>query len=119
MIPRYLNKPYQERLEELYWFSLSKRRLREELIEVFENFYWLDNIYINDYLITDLTSTTRNNGFKIIGKGSRTNKAKHFFFNRIVYIWASLPTQTVKSKTIESFKRKKLDKNLASVQIEC
>ena len=119
MIPRLRNKSYEERLNELILFSLSKRRLREDLIhvEVFKLFYGFDKININYYVTTDLTSTTRKNGFKIIGK-RRSNEAKHFFFNRIVNIWNPLPAQIVNSIKIESFK-KKLNKHLASVhQIE-
>ena len=33
------------------------------------------NVNIKDYVTTDLTSTTRNNGFKIIGKHFRSNEA--------------------------------------------
>ena len=57
---------------------------------------------------TDLTSTTCNNGFKIVGMHFRSNQANYFFFNRIVNIWNSLPAQIVNSNTIESFNEKKL-----------
>ena len=80
---------------------------------VLKNFHGFDNISINYYVTTDLTSTTRNNCFKIIGNRFRSNEGKHFFFNKIVNIWNSLPAQIVNSITIESFK--KLDKHLASV----
>ena len=73
MIPRLRNKSYEERLKELNLFSLSKRRLRGDLIEVFKMFHGFDNVNINDYVTTDLTSTTRNNGFKIISKRFRLN----------------------------------------------
>ena len=69
-------------------------------------FHGFDNININDYVTTDLTSSPRNYGFKIIGKRFRSNEAKHFFFNRIVNVWNSLPIQIVNSITIESFKKK-------------
>ena len=99
-------------------FSLSKRRLQGDLIKVFKIFNGFDNININDYVATDLTNTTRNNGFKIIGKRFRSNEVKHFFFSSIVNIWNYLPLQIVNSNTIESFK-KYLDKHLASIhQIE-
>ena len=68
-------KPYEKRLKEVNLFSLSKRRLRGDLIEVFKIAHGFDNI-----------NTTRNNDFKIIGKRIRSNEAKHIFFNRIVNI---------------------------------
>ena len=114
MIPRLRNKSYEEPLKELNLFSLSKRRLRGDLIEVFKIFHGFDNININDYVTTDLTSIICNNGFKIIGKRFRSNEVKHFFFNRIVNVWNSLPAQIINSNTIESLE-KKLDKHLALV----
>ena len=105
MIPRLRSKPYKEQLKELNWFSLFKHRLRGDLIEVFQIFCAFDNIYINDYVTMDFTSTIHNNGFKIIGKRFRSNEAKHFFFNKIVNIWNSLPAQIVNSNTIELIKK--------------
>ena len=118
MITRLGNKPYEEQKKELNLFRLSKRRLRGDLIEVFKIFRVFDNMNINDYVTNNLTSTTRNNGFKITSKRFRSNKAKRFFFNRIMNILNSLPTQMADNNTIESFK-KKLYKHLALVhQIE-
>ena len=46
--------------------SLSKCRLRGDIIEVLKVFCGLGNININDYVLTTvLTWTIRNNGFKI------------------------------------------------------
>ena len=48
------------------------------------------NIY--DY-VTFNTSATRSGTFnKLIHKYAHTNQARHFFFNRIVRLWNSLPT---------------------------
>ena len=60
IIPRLQNKSYEELLKELNLFSLSKRRLRGGLIEVFKIFRAFDNINRNNYVTIDLTSTTRN-----------------------------------------------------------
>ena len=106
MIPRLRNKSYEERLKELNLFSLTKRRLRGDLIEVFKMFKGFDNVDINDYVVIDRDRTTRSNGFKITGKTFRTEESKYFFFNRIVNVWNSLPAQIVNSNTIETFKRR-------------
>ena len=109
MIPRLRNKPYEERLKEMNLFSLSRRRMRGDLIEVYKIFKGLDNINVNDYFTVDRSNATRNNGYKIIGKRFRTNESKHFFFNRVVNVWNSLPAHVVDSGTIETFKNR-LDK---------
>ena len=114
MIPRLRNKPYEERLKELNLFSLSSRRMRGDLIEVFKMIRGFSNVNINDYLNIDRTGTTRNNGYKITGKRFRSDEAKHFFFNRVVNVWNSLPAQVVNSNTVDTFKNR-VDKYLASV----
>ena len=62
---RLRNKPYEKQLKKLNLLYLSKRMLRWYLKQVFIISCGLNNICINDYLITDLTTTTRNNGFKV------------------------------------------------------
>ena len=86
MISKLRNKSYEERLKELNLYGLFKRRLRGDLIEVMKTFHVFHSININDYVTTDLTSTTRNNGFKIIVKRFKSNDAKNIFFNRIVNV---------------------------------
>ena len=44
MIPRLRNKSYEDRLKQLNLFSLSKHRLRGNLIEVLKIFHGFDNI---------------------------------------------------------------------------
>ena len=104
MVPRLRNKPYEERLKELNLFTLSKRRLRGDLITLFKIFKGFTNMNPDNFLTIDRSNFTRNNGFKIIGKRFKTNEAKHFFFNRIINIWNGLPSNVVDSGTIETFK---------------
>ena len=114
MIPRLRNIPYEERLKELNLFNLSKRRMRGDLIEMFKIFKGFDNVNAEDYVTVDRSSTTRrHNSFKIIGKRFSSNEAKHFFFNRVVNVWNSLPSSVVDSITVAAFKNK-LDKHLDS-----
>ena len=104
MIPRLRNKSYENRLKELNLFSLSKRRLRGDLIETFKMFNGYTNINSEKLFTRVRSNSTRNHGFKIIGKRFSTTEAKYFFTNRIVNIWNSLPHNVVNAKTIETFK---------------
>ena len=112
MIPRLRNKPYEERLAALNLFSLPKRRLRGDLIQVFKIIKGLDNMAVDKYFTIDRSDYTRGNGYKIIRKRFQSNEAKHFFFNRVVNIWNKLPGNVVDCNTIETFKNR-LDKYLA------
>ena len=103
MSPRLREKKALQRTTKRTELSLSKRTLRGDLIEVPK--YFFNNINIIIYVTTNLTSTTRNNGFKIIGKCFRSKEQKHFLFNRFVHIWTSLTTKIVNSNTTESFKK--------------
>ena len=111
MIPRLRNIPYEERLKSLNLFSLSKRRLRGDLIEVFKIFRGFDNINAGNYFALDRSNTRRRHDFKIVGRRFLSNEAKHFFFNRVVNVWNSLPSNVVDSLTVTSFKSR-LDKYL-------
>ena len=68
MIPRLRNKSYEERLVELNLFSLTKRRIRGDLIQVFKMLKGHDNLDVNKYFTVDQSNFTRNNGYKIVGK---------------------------------------------------
>ena len=111
MIPRLRNKAYEERLEELNLFSLTKRRMGGDLIEVFKIFEGYSNLNVNKYFNIDNSNTTRNNGCKIIHKRFKSHEAKYFFCNRVVNIWNKLPSEIVNSSSIPSFKNK-IDKYL-------
>ena len=106
MIPRLRNKSYENRLKDLNLFSLSKRRLRGDLIEVFKIFNGFTNVNSDKLFTRDRSNTTRNHGFKITGKRFSTTEAKHFFTNRVVNIWNNLPRNVVNATTIETFKNR-------------
>ena len=113
LIPRLRNKPYEERLSELNLFSLTKRRLRGDLIEVFKIIKGIENMDMEKYFTIDTSNITRNNGYKIVGKRFQTNEAKHFFFNRVVNVWNGLPSNVIDCSTTVIFK-KRLDVYLAA-----
>ncbi len=80
MIPRLRCKPYEERLQELNLFSLSKRRMRGDLVEVFKMFKDFVNVDVSDYSTLAQSRITRGNGYKIASKRFSSRETKHFFF---------------------------------------
>ena len=113
LIPRLRNKPYEERLSELNLFSLTKQRLRGDLIEVFNIIKGIGTMDMEKYFTIDTSNITKKNRYKIVGKRFQTNEAKHFFFNRVVNVWNGLPSNIIDCSTTEIFK-KRLDVYLAA-----
>ena len=94
---------YEGRPKELNLFSRSKRRMRADLIEVFQIFKGLD-INAEDYFTIDQSNITRRrNSFKRLSTIFLTNETKHFFWNGVVNIWNSLPSNVVDSITLTPF----------------
>ena len=113
MIPRLRNMPYEDRLKNLNLFSLSKRRMRGDLIEMFKIFKGFDNMNAENYFTLDQSNTRRRHDLKVIGKRFSSDEAKHFFFNRVVNVWNSLPSIVIESNTVATFKNR-LDKYMES-----
>jgi hypothetical protein len=109
IIPSLRNKPYEERLKELNLFSLSQRRMRGDLIQVFKIIKGIDNMDCNKYFTINHSNYTRGNGCKIIGKQFKSHESKNFFFNRVVNLWNGLPREVIECNSVDAFKRR-LDK---------
>ena len=95
------NKGYEERLATLRLPSLSYRRLRGDLIEVFKiinNVY--DPITTNSLLtrVPKTSITRKNNSFNLSKTRTIKNHYKYFFTNRITNIWNQLPNHVVDAK---------------------
>ncbi len=87
--------------------------MRGDLIEVFKMFKGFVNVYVNDYFTLAQSRVTRGNGYKIASKRFSSQETKHFFFNRTVNAWNSLPASDVESESVATFKNR-LDKHLMS-----
>ncbi|KAK4829992.1 hypothetical protein QYF61_008162 [Mycteria americana] len=95
---------YEERLRELGFFSLEKRRLQEDLIVAFQ---YIKGAYKKngDRLFSRACNDrTRGNDFKPKEGRFRLDIRKTFFTMRVMRHWNRLPREAVDAPSLEVFK---------------
>ena len=114
-IPSLRNFTYDERLKRLDMFSLQKRRVRGDLIEVFKILNRFENINPESLFQRDPNTITRSNGMKLKGNRCNTLARRSYINNKVVDHWNRLPPSVVSAQSINSFKAS-LDKYFKDIR---
>ena len=110
---------YEDRLKELNLPTLTYRRHRGDMIEMFKILTKKYDEKVCDFVPLANTSTynIRGHKYKVEKRRSKTKLKQNSFINRSVDLWNSLPDYVVSAETVKSFEAR-LDKHWSNADFK-
>ena len=109
-LPGMKNLSYSERIRKLGLPTLSYRRVRGDMIEIYKILTEKYDKNVSDFIKLWINQTQRSSerghGFKLFPQRAKLDLRKHSFTVRTSQIWNSLPDYVVNAKTLNSFKNR-------------
>jgi hypothetical protein len=106
LVPGYRSNSYEERLTLLGLQSLETRRLRADLILLYQLCHGLVDYDVNLLFDRPLNPSLRGHSFKLrVRVLPKCDTRKFFFANRVVDSWNRLPEAAVSAPNVISFKK--------------
>ena len=96
--------PYPDRLKSLKLDSLQFRRRRNDVLQVFRIVKNFDNINTDSFFKFQTYGSTRGHELKLVKPRAKSNIRLYSFSHRVINDWNGLKDETIKSKTLNSFK---------------
>ena len=105
MIPGLKDKEYDDRLKEMKIPSMTYRRVRGDMIEVYK---YTHNIYKLDNSILKLNNKSSTIGHicKLEKQRCKRSLRQKFFTQHVVERWNKLPVQVVEAPSVNAFKNR-------------
>jgi len=108
-------RTYADRLCILGLYTLERRRLRGDLIEMFKMLTGREGIsYEQFFTLASTQHSTRGHSLKLYKERSRLDCRKYSFSQRSVDVWNSLPSEVINATSVNSFKNR-LDSHWSDV----
>ncbi len=106
--------PYKERLRQLNFFSLERRRLRDDIVLAFKIFKGEVNLNPSDFFIRPPRAGQRGDTCRLLQGPSRLRRRSGYLSVRVVKYWNRLPAHLVLSPSVSIFK-KQLDRQWSEI----
>ena len=96
---------YEERLKKLNLKSLSYRRHKADMVQVFKCIKGIDKLNFGNMFKFSNTGKTRGHKYKLQKQKFKTGIRQNFFSQRVINSWNNLPSSVINSSSLFAFKK--------------